>query len=302
MIDTTDTLKDPEYWWPYIAEILHRHGLSSASDIEAGYNSTYPTFLCSEVVIKFFGGANRWHDRYEAERAALTVASTDPSIGASTLLASGYLYPDTTESWPYLVTALVPGQAMWRLDLTQEQRLSIATQLGQRVHRIHQLPPNGLSWHEDWSGVDITEAAEHSSLPPHLVAQAAGYVERLGPFDRTVVNGDIVANHVYVQDGEITGIIDWGDTTVTDRHIEIIQIFRDTFDCDKAELTAFLEASQWPVDHKFPHKALGFGILRQTIGLEQHNGGIDVFMPIAEKYPLDDIATLDELAKVLFGV
>jgi hypothetical protein len=35
--------------------------------------------------------------------------------------------------------------------------------------------------------------------------------------------------------------------------------------------------------------------------LAQHTSG-DVFMPIAEKFPLDEIATLDELADELFVV
>ena len=35
--------------------------------------------------------------------------------------------------------------------------------------------------------------------------------------------------------------------------------------------------------------------------LVQHTGG-DVFEPIAERFPLDDIATLDELATELFDV
>jgi hygromycin-B 7''-O-kinase len=292
---------DVEFWQPYICEILRRHEIESAAgDPEAGYNSSYPTFIFGDVVIKLFGFSDRWLDRYEAERAALAIASSDPAIRAPILIGSGHLYPGVAQSWPYLVTGLVPGDAMWRIDLTQEQRLSLASRLGRTVRRIHQLPPDGIARHEDWMGVDVTTAAERSSLPPHLSAQAEEYVEGLGPFDRVVVNGDIVANHVYVQDNRIVGLIDWGDTTVTDRHIEIIQIFRDVFDCDKAQLGAFLEASRWPVDNDFPRKALGFGLLRQAIGLAQHNS-IDVFMPIAEKYPLDDIASIDDLAALLFG-
>ncbi len=34
---------------------------------------------------------------------------------------------------------------------------------------------------------------------------------------------------------------------VTDRHHELIQIYRDTFDCDKALFRLFLDASDWPL-------------------------------------------------------
>jgi hygromycin-B 7''-O-kinase len=52
---------------------------------------------------------------------------------------------------------------------------------------------------------------------------------------------------VYVVDGRYRGIIDWGDMTVTDRHLELIQVYRDLFHCDKALFLVFLEAAEWPV-------------------------------------------------------
>ena len=130
--------------------------------------------------------------------------------------------------------------------------------------------------------MDLTDAAARSSLPPHLVAQVGEYVARLGPFDPVFVHGDITANHVYVEDDRLVGVIDWGDALVTDRHVELIQAYRDLFQCDKALLRVFLEVSDWPVGKDFPHRALGFGLHRQAIGLAQHPS-IDVFMPIAAR-------------------
>jgi hygromycin-B 7''-O-kinase len=106
---------------------------------------------------------------------------------------------------------------------------------------------------------------------------------------------------VFVQDQHITGIIDWADAIVTDRHYELIQIFRDTLDCDEALFRVFLEASEWPITSDFPQRTLGHALRRQAFILAQHSSG-DVFQPIAEKYPLHDIATLDELAMLLFDV
>jgi hygromycin-B 7''-O-kinase len=105
-----------------------------------------------------------------------------------------------------------------------------------------------------------------------------------------------------VGDGHLTGIIDWGDAMVTDRHYELIQVFRDTLHCDRALFRVFLDASDWPVGPDFPQQALGQALRRQALMLVQHPQGGDVFMPIAETFPLQDIATLDVLATELFAV
>ncbi len=106
---------------------------------------------------------------------------------------------------------------------------------------------------------------------------------------------------MFVESGRLTGIIDWGDVMVTDRHYELIQLYRDVFGCDKALLRVFLEASDWPVGTDFPRQALGLALHRQAVGLAQHHT-MDVFEPIAALLPLQDIGTLDELATELFAV
>lgn len=173
--------------------------------------------------------------------------------------------------------------------------------VGRQVRRVHALPPSGVATDADWPVLDIAEAARRSSLPPHLAAQAADYVTRLRPFDRVFVHGDLTLRHAFVEDGRLTGIIDWGDATVTDRHYELCQVHRAVFHCDKALLRAFLDASDWPAGKDFPRQALGLALYRQAVGLVQHHS-MDVFEPVARVLPLDDIGTLDELATELFGV
>lgn len=295
-------LGDVGFWRPYVTEILERHDLADAGrEPEAGFNVTYPTFLYGGVVVKLFGYLGPYRKSQAAERAAHVLVATDPEIAAPSLLGDGWLYDDGDAPWPYLITNRVSGVASWRAELSTEQRRSVAAELGRQVRRLHALRPSGVATHVDWPAPNVTAAAERSSLPAHLVAQVDDYIARLGPFDNVFVNGDIVANHVYVENGHLVGIIDWGDAMVTDRHLEIIQIYRDMFNCDKELLRVFLEASDWPVDRNFPRRALGFALHRQAVGLAQHTN-IDVFEPIAAQFPLQDIATLDELATELFAV
>jgi len=295
-------LGDVGFWSPYVAEILERHDLSDAVwEPVAGFNPTYPTFLCGELVVKLFGYSRGWRESHAAERAAQALIATDPEIAAPRMLAEGRLYDDADTPWPYLVTTRMAGVSWHDAELSADQRRAVAADLGTQVRRVHALRPSRVATHEDWPGLDVAAAAEQSSLPSHLVAQIDDYLGRLGPFDRVFVHGDLCAMHAFVENGRLTGIIDWGDAMVTDRHYELIQIYRDTFGCDKALLSVFLEACDWPVGQDFARRALGLALHRQAVGLVQHHT-MDVFEPIAALFPLRDIATLDDLATELFAI
>ena len=106
--------------------------------------------------------------------------------------------------------------------------------------------------------------------------------------------------YVFVENGRLAGMIDWGDAMVTDRHYEFAKLHLDLFNCDKALLRAFLKASDWPAGADFPQKAMALALYRQAHGLAQHHT-MDVFYTLPALLPLDDIGTLDELATELFA-
>jgi hygromycin-B 7''-O-kinase len=295
-------LDDVGFWRPYVAEIVKRHGLADAGrEPVAGCKATYPTFLYGDVVVKLFGYSQSWRECYAAERAALALVAGDPEIAAPRLFGDGRLYDNVDAPWQYLITTRLSGVPWWHAELSAEQQLSVAAELGRQVRRVHVLRAPGVPTDADWPALNVAAAAKQSSLPPHLIAQIDGYLAGLGPFDRVFVHGDLVANHVYVEDGHLIGIIDWGDATVTDRHYEIGQLHRDTFRCDKALLRAFLAACDWPVGKDFARQALGLALYRQARGLAQHHT-MDLFEPVAALLPLQDMGTLDELANELFAI
>ncbi len=299
--DYRSHLDDAHVWWPYLEGILGRHDLiDGTSDPIAGFNATWPTFVYGEVVVKLFGYLDGWRRAFTSERAALALVAYEAGIAAPRLLSEGQTF-DGADAWPFLLTTRVPGSASEPERPPVVAWPTIAAELGEQVRRIHALEPSGIGTPADWPEADVTSAARRSSLPPHLAEQAAAYVERLPPYDEVVVHGDLVAMHVFVEDGHVTGLIDWADALVTDRHYELAQLFRDTFECDPALFRAFLDASGWPVTADFPQKALGHALRRQAFMLAQHPTG-DVFMPIAAKYPLEEIASLDELADELFAM
>src|SRR5438552_10191915 len=110
-------LGDVDFWWPYVAEIVKRHGLTGAGrEPVAGFNATYPTFLYGDVVVKLFGYLRPWRASHAAERAAQALVATDPEIRAPSLIGEGRLYDDVDALWPYLITTRMPGVASWRAE------------------------------------------------------------------------------------------------------------------------------------------------------------------------------------------
>ena len=64
------------------------------------------------------------------------------------------------------------------------------------------------------AGIRYKAGAHQSSLPKHLIPQIDDFMETLDPFDRVFVNGDMVFMHIFVKDGNLSGIIDWGDAVL----------------------------------------------------------------------------------------
>ena len=141
----------------------------------------------------------------------------------------------------------------------------------------------------------------HSVLPSHLVSQIDGFVAGTDQEDTVFVHGDLMFRHVFVEDGRLAGIIDWGDALVADRHYELAQIQLNLFDGDKTLLRTFLDHSDWPVERDFARRALTEALRRQAVGLAQHRT-MDVFHKLPRILKLEDIATLDDLAEAVFGV
>ena len=289
------------FWHGRVREVLNRHDLSEhGADPVPGSSSTHPTFVCGDVVVKLFGRFRGWRRSFQAERAAHARLEAHASIRAPRVVAEGWLYEGAIDPWPYLVTERVQGQSWAQSTLTDDQRRAVAAELGEQVLLLHALPVDGALSYEDWDPPDGMNAAGRTSLPPHLVEQVGAYLADLGPDDPVFVHADLIDAHVFIDGGQLAGVIDWGDAIVADRHLELIQPFRGLFDCDRELFGVFLEAANWPIDENFARRALGQALRRQAVGLAQHRG-MDVFEPIAAKYPLRDIPTLDDLAAELFS-
>ncbi|MBC1475563.1 aminoglycoside phosphotransferase family protein [Listeria grandensis] len=295
-----EQLESVGFWWPHARKVLLRHELlHNNMELVAGTGGTYPTVIYGDVVIKFFGFTEQWRKSYESEKAAQAILAQNRELAVPALLASGDLYED---AWSYLVTTRMSGVSWEHANLTPGERRQVAIDLGVQIGLVHTLKPLAVATKvSDWSGLDLISGAKQSSFPAHLIPQIEAYVARMPALDDVFVHGDLMERHVFIEDGRLTGVIDWGDAMVCDRHYELAKLHLDLFDCDKELLAAFLKASEWPITADFAHKSLVLALYRQAHGLMQHHT-MDVFFKLPKLLNLEQMTTLEELADRLFKI
>ena len=295
-------LNDTAYWKPIITAVLEHHGLAEeTSCLTAGFNSTYPVFLTKTKVIKFFGHRKNWQATFINECEAHKCLSSNKEIYAPPLIARGHLFENSKQPWAYTIAIRALGDSWLNSDLTQDQKVSVVSELGAQLYQIHSLPVNPtLKQDSDWESLDIKGAARKSVLPHHLIDQIDDFLKKLGPFDKVLTHGDLVGMHLFINNHRLSGIIDWGDACVTDRHYELAKLM-NLFPCDKTLLKVLLNSASWPVTKNFPTQSLGLALYRQAVGLTQHFS-FDVFYQLPNLLPLNEIKSLEELADELFKV
>ena len=293
---------DADSWSPHVQRVLERHGIEATHPLSLGEGATFPTLIGGDVVVKFFGDLPSWRRAYRAETAANRCIAGDSRILAPNVLAQGQLFNDANSPWPYLVTQRVAGANWEDASLSFEDKLLIATELGRQVGYIQALDADAdVARDGFWPAPNLAAAARRTVLPSRLTEQVDRFVAGMGAGDRVLAHGDLMFRHVFVEDGRLSGIVDWGDAMVADPHYELAQLQLNLFDGNKALLRALLDAANWPVGRTFARQALAQAFHRQATGLAQH-GRMDVFHKLPTLLPLDDVATLGELADLVFGV
>ena len=62
-------------------------------------------------------------------------------------------------------------------------------------------------------------------LPAHLIEQVPEYTATIPTNHRVFAHGDLVDMHIFIDQHQLSSIIDWGDASVTDRHYEIAKLY-----------------------------------------------------------------------------
>lgn len=285
------TLDDVGFWRPYVAEVLQRHALSGALPV-VGRVGSFPTFLAGRYVVKLFGQWLEGAICYRSELAVLRQFHEHPSIPAPRLVAAGALFrtPPAGWPWPYLVMTRIPGTCWWDAGLEPTERERVARQLGAAIHDLHALPAPAdpfwtRDWLAEWRATCVERHRRWQLLPAHLVDQIDGFL--LPPRDEhRLLHADLHDHHIFVENGRLVGIVDWGDAVIADPYFELPALHLHTFNADHRLLAAFLDGYGWPPDPSFARRALSMTLVYPFNVLDR----------VARTTSLAEVATLDERA------
>lgn len=278
-------LGDAAYWAPFVLDALARSGLPGG-EVEAPFVGSFPTFLVGDLVVKLFGPLFEGPECFESEVAMHGLLAQHREIPAPAVVARGALFDD---AWPFLITERFRGTALRDTSAPPD----VAKALGAAMARVHALPaPIEVRSPERLARLraHAPERARGFGMPEHLVAQIPDYLVDALPAT-TLVHADLTNDHIFIRDGVLEGVIDWGDAMVADPFYELVPLRFDPSGDDPDWIGAFLDGYGWPIDDEFVRRAMQavlsfeFGAIRRAANL------VD----------LDKVTTLDELAEALFG-
>jgi aminoglycoside phosphotransferase len=272
------SLSEVAFWTPYVAAVLARHGLPAASP-EVGEPGSFPTFLAGGYAVKFFGELFEGARSFTVERSLHRLFLLHPDVPAPTLVAEGRLF-EQGWSWPYLITTRLDATPWRDAMLTPAEQAVVTRQLGRAMRRVHELPPPaGAVWARDaLAELRPGCVARHrrwGTLPPHLIDQIDGYLIQPSPL-RHLLHADLHEDHIFVEGGQLAGVIDWGDAIVADPYYELPALHLGTFRGDTALLHHFLAGYGWDVAPDFAHRAMSMTLLHEFDVLSAMRGRLDL--------------------------
>ncbi len=291
---------DAALWEPYVRLACRQHTLPCPA-VRAGLAGTFPTFICGDHVIKFFGTLFGGKHSFEVERTCARLLADDTDIPVPALHGEG-----TLEGWDYLIFDAVPGKSLgedWG-QITPANRLTLARWLGEKVRRLHALPlgshplfPAGWESYSEFLHQQYSHRDEKkATLPLHISEQLTEYLfppEKLVPAGTRphLVHADITGDHLLGRfisgEWQPLALIDFGDARVADLYYELAALHTDLFRCDRKLLKAFLAAYGFELPPDFAHSAMSTALLHK----------FDILTPALEMHPeFRKVRSLPELA------
>ena len=215
-----------------LAAIARRHSLTADSvrPIPAGV-ANHAFHLGDDLVLRIPRTTQFLADL--VKEAAVIPAAVRAGVRTPDIVA----FDDTcTEvNVPYMVLTRVPGLDLARLALSTTETEHVFHQVGRQLAKLHRLTPTTAA---DLCGIPAeNDATDPGELTLRLLADGwidadaarwlTGWIDRLAarlPPDppHVLLHGDIAPQNLLVSPstGQLTGIVDWGDTQWADPAIE----------------------------------------------------------------------------------
>ena len=188
---------------------------------------------------------------------------------------------------PVLALGAVPGMALGVLGEPSPASPAAWAAAGAAIRKLHDapLPP--------WPGKNLDDITAHldsecdwlitsGTLPADLVKRNREVAEAaLRPWTPAFIHGDLQITHIFVEDDQVTGIIDWSEASQGDALFDLATLTLGHEECLPDLLAGYgtdvdldviqgwwslrsLRASRWLVEHGFDPNSPGceFDVLR----------------------------------------
>lgn len=299
-------LFQPGRWEDAIEAIRDRHGLTE-SFAQSTAGSTV-VFLSARWCIKLHPPLPGFVASHHREVAALRCIHGRLPIATPELLSQG-----TLDDWNYFVSTRLPGrpiESVWD-GLSAAERLELAGALGDATRALHRVAIGPVAKHsEPWaefrrSARSRCLALERSKgLSRDRLTELERYLQRLDRIAEpspsvsrpaSLLHTEIGPSHVLVDEGHISGLIDFGDAMVGDPEYDLAPVGLFVTRGDAAAFRAFclaygLDAAAL-ADPERPTRLLRHALLHRYGTLAWY---LDTLAPPP--------GSLDDLAAHWFGV
>jgi hygromycin-B 7''-O-kinase len=208
----------PERWIGVAQALAARY---SAAPVRAAGTSTVLVGLVgSELVVKLYAPFLR--DHFAFERAMLAHLHGRLTLPTPQLIDSG-----EHQGWPFLVLTQLPGvtlDTVWD-TLAEPERLAALRSIGRTAAEVHALPVGPIAaFAPPWPAFlqqqreRCAARQQRTGLPPHLLAQLAGFLE--GPVPEgpdVILTGEYTPFNLLWHEGAVSAMFDFGDGLVGPR-------------------------------------------------------------------------------------
>ncbi|MFU8806245.1 MAG: phosphotransferase family protein [Bradymonadaceae bacterium] len=296
-------LLEPRVYQNLVQEILRREGLGSEGRIVAVGSGSSAIFEVPEspYLVKILSPFDEGAQRREV-RALSRVAGVE-GLAVPRVLGAGEVFVD--EAHTYLIMTRLAGRSLAeaRQDLSDDDALRLAVDLGALVKRLHRIEPEPVDEAEaSWKRFVDERLAfcrtwpEELLLPPCLeegaLAFLAEHEEFLCEGPLVLLHADLKAEHILVneENGEwgLSGIIDFGDSFWGPPTYDFVVLYLDALGGRRVLFDAFAEGYAggdvgvakrwlvWALLHRFPFlghcgpTVWGEGALESVEGLMEH--------------------------------
>ena len=146
--------------------------------------------------------------------------------------------PSERFPWPFFGAALLGGLEVADAGLSEDARSELGAELGRFLRGLHDieldvdLPDDPIRRADTPFRVERTRERLDTSealgvwTPPPEVERILAQAEQLEPSrHRVVTHGDLHLRHVLVENGALSGVIDWGDMCRSDPAIDLMLVW-----------------------------------------------------------------------------